>query len=74
MKVLFEHGEGDYGTPIEKAKAIIDAVMCNYNSHLPYEYRVEYARELSEIRDHIDVYLQYNNHLLERDCGVCQKS
>ena len=74
MKVLFEAETTDYGTSIEKAKAIIDAVMCNDSYH-DEEYRAQCLKDLNEIKDYIDVYLKHNgDRVEERWIRVCQKS
>lgn len=74
MKIMFHADEGEYGTNIERAKAIIDAVM-NHDIRYHDYYNVEKnLRDLEEIKDYIDVYVKHKKGEIEyernrKSCG-----
>lgn len=59
MKVLFTADECDYDTNIERAKAIIDAVMRPDIRRCDDYLFKENLRDLEEIKDYIDVYIKH---------------
>lgn len=74
MEVLFKASAEDYGTNIERAKAIIDAVMNHGFIYHDYYNVEENLRELEEIKDYIDVYVKHKKGEIEyernrKSCG-----
>lgn len=73
MEVFFKASTEDYGTNIERAKAIIDAVMRHDIRCDDYRFE-ENLRELEEIKDYIDVYVKHKKGEIEyernrKSCG-----
>lgn len=60
MKIMFYEDEGDVGSPIEKANAIIRSCMDRSGSFLTEDDLDESYRNLSEIAEHIQTYVKYN--------------
>lgn len=60
MKIMFYADEGDIGSPIEKANAIIRSYMDRSESFLTEDDLDESYRNLSEIAEHIQTYVKYN--------------
>ena len=57
MKIYFEAEEGDHGTPIEVANAIIKKAMADVTD---CEMLEERRSELAEIAEHIQVFLKHS--------------
>ena len=60
MKMLWECEIGEYGTPIEKANAVIRNFMETGVYPLTSEMYEFHRRELEEFVEHIEVYLKHN--------------
>ena len=64
MKLLWECGPGEYGTPMEKANAVIRNFMHSDDDYniLTSDMYEFYIRELTEFVEHIEVYLKHNRY------------
>lgn len=60
MKLLWELEKDEYGTPIEKANAVIKNFMSLDALCVTEDMYEFHRRELEEFVEHIEVYLKHN--------------